>query len=49
MSRMWLAWISLSLNGFISFVRAASASCEARMILMTSSMWSRAISSPWTM
>ena len=27
MSRMWLAWISLSLNVLISFLRAASASC----------------------
>ena len=37
MSRMWFAWISESLNRFISLVRASSESCEARMILMTSS------------
>ena len=31
MSRMWLAWISLSLNCFISLPRASSASCEPRI------------------
>ena len=49
MSRMWFAWISESLNFVIKRFRAASASCDPRMIAMTSSRWSSAISSPRTM
>ena len=49
MSRMWVAWISLSSNRSMRARRAVSVSGEERMICTTSSMLSRAMSRPATM
>ncbi len=46
MSRMWLAWMSLSSNRLINVALASSTSAEPRMMATTSSMLSRAMSSP---